>query len=238
MAPIVAIADVDICNMALSHLGISGTVVSLNPPDQSPTAQACGFWYAKCRNQLLQSAPWNFAYKYEALTPDGSVLPGSGFGETYAFPGWRFAYQLPIDCIQAVQVVTRAGIRFGAQYWNNWWSSYPQQIYAIPKIPFKIFESTARRGELCIACDISSVTEAVYLFYINAVENTALFDPMFIEALSYEIGSKIGGRLRADAQKVQYCVQMAQSKRLEALAQHLNAAQQDRERASPSITTR
>ena len=234
MPAIVALADVDLCNMALSHLGISNGIISLNPPDQSLAGQTCAFWYPKSRNFVLQSAPWNFAYTYTTLASDASNVPNT----TYAFPGWRYAYQMPNDCLQPIAVVTQSGIRFGAQFWSNWWWPYPSHNFALPKIPFKIFESTATPGQLAIACDINAVAQPVYLFYIACVTNTGLFDPMFSEALSYELASKIGGPLRADLQKIQSAAQTAQSKRLDALAQHMNAAQQDRERASPSILTR
>lgn len=234
MTAITALADVDICNMALSHLGLSVTIASLNPPDPTAAGNACGLWYAKSRNFMLQSAPWNFAYTYTTLASDASNVPGT----TYAFPGWRYAYQMPNDCLQPIAVVTQSGLRFGAQFWNNWWWPYPSQNFALPKIPFKIFQSTAAPGQQAIACDINAMFQPLYLFYIQCVTNTALFDPMFAETLSYEIGGKIGGRLRADLQRVQMCMQTSASKRLETLAQHLNAAQQDRERASPSILTR
>jgi hypothetical protein len=134
--------------------------------------------------------------------------------------------------------VTAAGLRFGQQYWNGYWWPYPSQMFAMPKIPYKIFQSTANPGQLAIACDVDARSQPLYLFYIQCVTNTALYDYMFAEAFSYELGSKIGGPLRADPQKVQMCISMSASKRAEALAQHLNAGQQDRERASPSILTR
>lgn len=235
MPAIVSLADADICNMALSHLGLSTGVTSINPPDPgSATAKVCAFWYPKSRNFVLQTAPWNFAYTYIALASDASQVPGT----TWAFPGWRYAYQMPDDCLQAVAVVTAAGLRFGQMYWNGYWWPYPTQMFAMPKIPFKIFQSQANPGQLAIACDVNAVTQPLYLFYIQCVTDTAMFDPMFSEAFSYELASKIGGPIRADLQKVQAAAQTAQAKRLDALAQHLNAAQQDRERSSPSILTR
>lgn len=234
MPAIAALADVDICNMALSHLGISTGILSINPPDPSAAGQSCAFWYPKSRNFVLQSAPWNFAYTYQTLASDASQVPGT----TWAYPGWRYAYQVPNDCLQAVAVVTAAGLRFGQMYWNGYWWPYPTQMFAMPKIPFKIFESQASPGQLAIACDVNAATQPLYLFYIQCVTNTGLFDPMFSEALSYEIAGKVGGPLRADPQRVSAAQQMAVSRRLDALAQHMNAAQQDRERSSPSILTR
>lgn len=243
MTAIVALADADVCNMALSHLGLSTFITSINPPDPGSTAaKVCAFWYAKSRNFVLQSAPWNFAYTYIALASDGSQIPNQVSspvtGTPWAFPGWRFAYQMPNDCLEPIAVVTAAGLRFGQMYWNGYWWPYPTQMFAMPKIPFKLIQSTANPGQMAIACDVNAATQPLYLFYIQCVTNSALFDPMFAEAFSYELASKVGGPLRADGQRVSAAAQMAVSKRAEALAQHLNAAQQDRERSSPSILTR
>jgi hypothetical protein len=225
MTAITALADVDICNMALSHLGISQQIQSISPPDQSPQAAACAFWYPKMRNWLLRSAPWNFAYLSQALASDATV-----------FPGWAYAYQYPNDCLQAVAVTTSAGLRFGNSYWNNWWSQGPFNG-AIPKIPFKVVQSQAVAGQQAILCDLPP-SSPVYLFYIQCVTNTALFDSMFSDALALYLASRVGGPLRADLNRVKMAAAGAEGMRLQALAQTMNEAQQDLERVSPSISAR
>lgn len=224
MTAVTALADVDICNMALSELSISIGVQSLNPPDQSAQAKVCAFWYPKCRDQLLRSAPWNFAYTSIALASDATV-----------FPGWRYAYQYPNDCLQGIAVTTAAGQRLGSGFWSSYWWPYPVQGGGVGKIPFKVVVSTAVAGQKAILCDLPA---PAYLFYIQCVTNTAMFDPMFCDTLALEIAAKIGGPLRADAQKVQACAQGAAARRLEALAQTMNEGQQDMERVSPSISAR
>lgn len=225
MTAISALADVDIASMALSHLSLSTTIRSLNPPDDSAAAQTCAFWYPKCRNELLQSAPWNFAFTSTLLTSDSTALPG-----------WSFAYQYPNDCLQPIAVTTAAGQRLGAAFWTNWWWPYPSQNYALPKIPFKVVRSQGVPGQLAILADVGNTP--VYLFYIQCVTDTAMFDPMFSTTLSYLLGGRAGGPLRADLQKVQMCLQIYKQMRLETLAQHLNAAQQDPARDSPSVLAR
>lgn len=227
MPSVVALADVDIENMALSHIGVSQTITG--PTDQSAAAQVCGFWYPKMRNWLLQSAPWNFAYTDTLLTADG---PNT-------LPGWAYAYQYPNDCLQPIAVTTQSGQRLGPVFWCNYWRPYPPQNFAVPKIPFKVIESQNNAGELAIQCDILATSGApLYLFYIQCVTNTAMFDPMFIDTLSLYVAARVGKILRADLQKVQAAAQEANAMRLQALAQHLNAAQQDLERDSPSILAR
>lgn len=229
-----ALADVDIGNMALSHVGLSSVVQSLLQPTTAEE-QAVALWYPKCRDQLLQSAPWNFADTVVALAQE-PIPDSSGPLLGNAAPGWRYSYQYPTDCLQPLMVTTAAGLRYGPEFWLGYWTG---MIPTIPKVPFKVMESQQTAGALAIFCDLlASTGNPVYLFYIQQVTNTAIFDPLFCDALAYLIGFKAGPRLRADKEKVQFCGQMYKNSRLEALAQHLNAAQQDPERDSPSITVR
>lgn len=220
-----ALADVDICNMALSHLSISQSIQSLEPPDQSVEAQVCAFWYPKMRNWLLRIAPWNFAYVNQVLASDATT-----------FPGYQYAYQYPSDCLQLIAVTTQYGMRFGSQFWSNYWCQSPV-FGSIPKVPTKVVQSTAVPGEQAILCDLSP-TSPVYAFYIQCVTNTALFDVLFSDCLSLYVASRIGGPLRANLQKVAAVASAAQMMRLQALAQSMNESQQDPERVSPSISAR
>jgi hypothetical protein len=221
MPSVIALADVDICNMALSHLSMSQGIQSIDPPDQSEQAKVCAFWYPKMRNWLLREAPWNFAYVNQVLASDATT-----------FPGWAYAYQYPDDCLELIAITTQYGLRFGQTFWSTYW--WPQSG-GIPKIPTKVVQSTAVPGELAILCDLTS---PVYAFYIQCVTNTQLFDVQFSDALSFYVASRVGGPLRANAQKVQACAQAAEMMKLKAIAQSMNESQQDNERVSPSISAR
>lgn len=235
MSALTSLADVNIANIALSHLAISDSIVSLNPPDKTAEARACAFHLPLIRDWLLQSAPWKFAYKYQALASDASSVTGTNF----AFPGWRFAYQVPNDMLQPVAVTTAAGLRFGQQFWTGFWGGRAEVGRALPKIPYEIIQSTANPGQLAIATDIASFTgHGPYLFYIGSVSNYALWDPMATQALGAYLAHRAGGPLRADVQLRQAALQLGDTLRTQALAQHLNAAQEDRERASPSVLAR
>ncbi len=236
-----SLAPVDYCNMGLSYIGISTQIQSITPPDQSEQAKACAFWYDKCRQELLQMAPFSFAYVNKALASDPSLAGGSQtVGGTFAFPGWPYAYQYPSDCLQAVAVTTYSGQRLGPAFWSNWWWPITGMTYAIPKIPYKIVQSSAIAGQQMILCDLMSTpTSPVYLFYIQDVTDTGLFTPLFGNALAYDIGFRVGMAIRAsNPQKVQFCQAAAKQARLEALAQVLNESQQDLERDSPSVQAR
>lgn len=230
MPAVVALSDVDLCNMALSNLGISLGIQSLN--DQTAEGKACKFWYAKTRDQLLKYAPWNFAFFNQALATDGSIVPNSLF----AYPGWTYSYQYPNDCLQAIAVVTVYGQRLGTYYWSSYWGfPFPANYGGFPKIPFKVVQSTASPGQKAILTDIPA---PAYLLYIREVTDTSLFDPLFCDAFSWLLAAKVAGPLRIAVEKVQAANQMAHSACLSALAQCMNEAQQDCERVSPSIAVR
>lgn len=230
MSPVVPLVDVDIANLALGLLGISNGITSLDPPDKTEQAKAAAFHLPKIRDWLLQSAPWNFADTYIALAADASNVPGTQF----AYPGWRYAYQYPNDCLQPVAISTQAGLRFGPLYFTNHFRLGTGVNFAVPKIPYKIFQSTAVPGQLAIATDIPNA----YLFYIASVDNYALWDPMATQALSAFLAQRMGGSLRTDGQKVSAAGQMGADLRLQAMAQHMNAAQQDPAPPSPSVSVR
>lgn len=239
MATITPLAEVDISNMALSYLGISQQMQSMS--DTSEAGEACAFWYPKSRNQLLQMAPWNFAYTSVVLQADQSLAgPAGTVGSMVAFPGWRYGYVYPNDCLQAVAVTTVAGQRTGQAFWSGFWLPTMGSNFAIQKIPYKIVQSSANPGQQMLLCDIlGSSASPLYLFYIQCVTNTAQFDPLFCDALAFDMAWRVGMGIRsANPQKVQYCQAMAKQARLEALAQALNAFQQDFARESPSTLAR
>lgn len=239
MTTVTTLADVDIANMALSYLGISTQLQSLS--DANEQGKACQFWYPKCRDQLLQIAPWNFAYTSILLQTDPSLAGDSGtVGGTFAFPGWPYAYVYPNDCLQAVAVTTYAGQRLGPAFWGNYWWPYQATNMSIPKVPYKLVQSVANPGQQMILCDIlATSTSPLYLFYIQCVTNPAQFDPLFCNALAFDVAWRVGMALRsANKDKVQFCMAAAKQAKLEALAQAINAMQEDRERDSPSVLAR
>ena len=85
---------VDICNLALSHLGDEATVSAISPtPDGSVQAMHCARFYPIARDSLLEMHPWKFALRRVDL----SALAVNSYG-------WAFAYATP-KCIKALSVL-------------------------------------------------------------------------------------------------------------------------------------
>lgn len=78
---------VEISNLALSNLGKENINTVY---EASAEARACRQFYDVTRKVLLQSYPWNFAGKTQALAEIA--------GEENC--KWRFSYQRPSDCLK------------------------------------------------------------------------------------------------------------------------------------------
>lgn len=76
-------SEVDICNLALSHLKQKG-VTSIDSPT-TQVEQVCNQWYHQVRQDLLRSHPWNFALARVDLTPHADA-PEFGFDYKYELP--------------------------------------------------------------------------------------------------------------------------------------------------------
>lgn len=85
---------VQICNMALSHIGAGPLISSISPPDGSVEAGYCATFYDIARTELLEPGTWSFALKRAALAP-----------VTNASDVWTYAYALPSDCLRALRIL-------------------------------------------------------------------------------------------------------------------------------------
>lgn len=89
-------SPVDICNIALAHLGDAGNVASIDPPEASTQARYCARFYPLARDEVLESHTWRFNTRRKAL--NSVILPATVEGE------WAYAYALPADCLRPFAV--------------------------------------------------------------------------------------------------------------------------------------
>lgn len=87
---------VDICNMALSHLGNARRVASIDPPDGSVEADYCSTFYPIALKETLESADWSFARKRVALA----------LAQDNPSRVWLYAYSRPSDCLVTRRILT------------------------------------------------------------------------------------------------------------------------------------
>jgi hypothetical protein len=79
-----AISKVDICNMALSHLGNYGSVTDIDAPENDKEL-LFKTWYDNSRETLLRNTMPNFAIKRDKVSKE-AVAPSFGYSYGYAYP--------------------------------------------------------------------------------------------------------------------------------------------------------
>lgn len=92
-----ALTDIQICNMALGHLGHTKFIASLTEP--SLAADLCELYYEPARDFVLEDFPWPFATKYVTL----------GLVEEDPNDDWTYSYRYPDDCVYARRIVNEIG---------------------------------------------------------------------------------------------------------------------------------
>jgi hypothetical protein len=110
-------STVEICNLALSHIGKGVPIQSLT--EASEEARQCNLHYAQARDWLLQKFPYQFARKVQSLAGQTN-----DWGER-----WQYRFDRPVDCMKIVRVVPEIddpdsdpieyGIRGGSIYSNT-----------------------------------------------------------------------------------------------------------------------
>lgn len=90
--------NIDICNMALSHVN-SRPIVSFD--ELSEPARQCQTHYELTRRMLLTSYPWGFAKKRQKLARL-DIEPT---------PNWQYIFTYPNDCLKALWLYDETGNR-------------------------------------------------------------------------------------------------------------------------------
>jgi len=80
-------SEVQICNLALSHLGVGKEIASLT--ENSSEAAACNRFFTIVRDNVLRDHPWSFATKFLTLA----------LVESNPTTEWGYSYTYPVDCL-------------------------------------------------------------------------------------------------------------------------------------------
>lgn len=184
-------SPVQVCNRALSRIGIDQLIEDLTDP--TTRARACLQHYDDCRIEMLQDFPWGFAQKVVQLAKVAGVT----------VPGWRYAYRYPTDCLRAQQVTDKAGGRgaTGNIFRDIWSYDLPGEM--LVRVPFSIMADPLTDGTRILVTDL----EMAHLWYTADVGDINQFPPLARSALSWKIASEIALVLRADTRLQQNAVQ-------------------------------
>lgn len=157
---------VQICNMALSHIGSDARVSAISPPDGSVEAGHCATFYDLVRTEMLEPANWRFAIKRAALAE-----------VTNTSTAWAYAYARPSDCLNPKRV-----LRVGTV------------LTVFTQDDVQLSPNDDDSAEFSVEGDtlFSNEPDAV-LLYTYDVTDTTKFTPGFTSALSYLLASYLAG---------------------------------------------
>ena len=152
---------IDICNLALSHIG-KFPINSLE--DKTKEAQECRLLYPRARESTLRDHDWNFATKRLTM----ALIDQE-------YPGWKYVYQYPTDCIRAMKIYNPAS--------------------RVDEIEYEIGVNNTLSGRVILTDYPNAV-----LIYVASVTDPNVFDAMFTDALSYRLAADLALPLRGEAQ--------------------------------------
>ncbi len=196
-------AAVDICNLALSHIG-EVEIESLDTTvDLSRQASLCSTFYPRARDALLQSRQWSFSLRRICMVKSLNV-PTT----------WLFAYFVPPEALTPFTLLPEnaiddfssnviggiastgvPGFFPGVTFHDNRFRSVSTGVY-IPE-DYNV-ESDANGNRVLY----TNVDNAV-LRYVTKVVDARAYSPQFVIALSYSLAVMLAGSIIKGRQGIQ-----------------------------------
>ncbi len=197
---------VDICNLALAHIGDSATVASIDPPEGSAQAEHCARFYPIARDTLLEMHGWAFSVRRTQL----ALLDIS-------MEQWRYVYACPSDCVNVISIIPADAID-DYTYLPSADYSYPAgtlNMAALANTPQAYTMEVSSTGQQLICTN----QENAVIRYTVRVTDTNKFSPLFTISLSWLLASMLAGPVikgDAGAAEGKRCYQMFQAHYVEA----------------------
>ena len=171
--------EIDICNLALAHLGDDATIASIKPPEGSAQAEHAARYYPIARNSLLESHTWNFAAKRASLATTTNTLEQ-----------WEYAYVAPADMMTPVAIISPTAQNDYATRMSSGdtpggiTSNFAPTILAGHYTP----QQFVIEGNL-----IYTNQENALLRYQSLITDSTKFSPLFVVTLSWHLASMLAG---------------------------------------------
>lgn len=170
---------VDICNLALAHLGDTATVSSIDPPEGSAQAEHCKRFYPIARDSLFQMHNWGFSSKRIQLAE-----------VTNTTTTWAYAYALPSDIVVAISVIADdASDDYSTRIQPTDTPYYPPVVAAGEYVPQPYCIESDSLGNMVLYTN----QETAVLRYQALVTDPTKFAPLFVMALSWHLASMLAG---------------------------------------------
>lgn len=172
-------SEVDICNLALSHLGDNATVATINPPDGSAQADHCARFYPMARDALLEMHTWDFTVSRMAL----ALLSTNA-------AGWAYTYAAPSNVLSLISILDPAAPDDYSA------ATPPSSLYEAPILavgqyspqPFQAEIDETTGADIILTNQVNALAR-----YSKRVTDTTKFSPTFVRALTWLLASELAG---------------------------------------------
>ena len=176
-------SEVDICNLALAHIGDAATVSSISPPEGSAQAQHCAQFYPIARDSLLEMMSWGFSTKRVMLAQVESE-----------WAQWDYAYAMPADVMNIIAVLDYQAqddysTRFSPTDTPGYYANNAPVMAAGRYVPQPYTLEVSSTGQHVILTD----QENAMLRYTGRTVDTTEFSPLFVMTLSWHLASMLAG---------------------------------------------
>ena len=196
-------ADVNICNLALNHLGQPQIVTMA---DATKAARRCLLIYANIRDQVIRSAGWKFSTILDTLVqlPNETVL------------GWSFVGVYPANCINVRKIFGVTNTIFNLPLYQDTDNGLIPPIWEQPlPQPFRVIRQPDL-SSMVIVCNLNPA----YIEYSISVDDPTQYDAVFIQALSYRLAADLaiplGGNSDQEKSMLEkYAMAMSEAARLD-----------------------
>ena len=162
---------VSICNLALSFIGDSATVASIDPPEESVQAKMCAVQYPAALSALLEMHDWSFAKRRIQVAKQSGV-------PTF---GWAGAYPVPSDCLHVISIESITPI-------NGFFGIYTNSRRVVTDC--SEFELGMTDTGLVLYTDLVNPV----IQYTTSRVDEARFTPDFVMALAWYLASLLAGQ--------------------------------------------
>lgn len=176
---------IDICNLALGHIGDEANVSAIDPPDGSAQAVHCSRFYPIARDSLLEMHDWNFASTRIELALLEVTLSQ-----------WAYAYAAPNNMIAARKVLDAAApddwsyglpAPFAPMPLSFGFDAPPEQgVYTPRRYVVETIQETGAKV-------IYTNQQNALLLFTRQVDDPTKFSPLFVQVLSFLLASYLAG---------------------------------------------
>lgn len=192
---------VDICNLALSHIGDTATVSSIDPPEGSAQAEHCARFYPIARDTLMEMHYWNFTMRRAVLAE---------VANTWSY--WKYAYGLPANVLNIISVLPPDAVddystQFVPTDTPGWAHNYSPMIQAGRYVPQPYTVEGQPDGTQILLTN----QEGAVLRYTEHITDSVQFSPLYVMSLSWHLASMLAGPIIKGAEgaaEAKRCQQM------------------------------